>query len=484
MINEHDRKLIEEIFLTSISEIRPGDLPRLRSRAYQRWHPDKYVHQNNPVLSKLAQSHFVEIERLVKLLADELDLSHEEARRFRGKAKAAADKRVAVQCPECGALNRLPPERMGSPEAHCGKCGVFLFAERAKPKEPSARKIRIDCPHCGAANRLPQHRLNQPGARCGKCRRPLFDAVRPKSAAGEEARKEETPRRYVAGFIPITDFCRRSKLERGQVQLLCEGSHYRCLFFDGEWYVHLNELDREHDKELESIELPKEFMTLQEYVISSGNSFERVIQAASEGKLRALFYDNQWYIHESELERRESKAKQRRSWLVNLRRSERALMGGVISSAIAIAIVIGLLTPPRAADWWLTAKLSIDEIELTSAPSEEGGEVVSGEPRARRLTPVSVLNACNKPLRVAARFVLDTSGEERWETRGTWKLGPGELKAVFTTPNSVVYFHATQDNGETWGEPTQSWVLQGQRLGFVEINMGHRRDFTQVFSCN
>ncbi len=77
--------------------------------------------------------------------------------------------REIVRCPACGAGNRLPPEKMGSNSAKCGRCKALLFPE--KPRA-AAGSYKMRCSGCGARNRIPGERLDS-APKCGKCGTPL-----------------------------------------------------------------------------------------------------------------------------------------------------------------------------------------------------------------------------------------------------------------------------------------------------------------------
>jgi uncharacterized paraquat-inducible protein A len=70
-----------------------------------------------------------------------------------------------IRCASCGAGNRIPAEKMGTP-AKCGKCGRELPAGDGRP----AYKMR--CSDCGARNKIPAPKINA-GPKCGKCSTPL-----------------------------------------------------------------------------------------------------------------------------------------------------------------------------------------------------------------------------------------------------------------------------------------------------------------------
>ena len=70
-----------------------------------------------------------------------------------------------IKCPECGAANRIPANRVGT-TAKCGKCRQELETDErsAQPEE----NFKMRCTECGAKNRVPGAKLNA-GAKCGKC---------------------------------------------------------------------------------------------------------------------------------------------------------------------------------------------------------------------------------------------------------------------------------------------------------------------------
>jgi thioredoxin 2 len=66
-----------------------------------------------------------------------------------------------IRCPSCGAGNRIPAERMGTP-AKCGKC----HAELPGGNGQAAYKMR--CTECGTKNKIPAAKIKA-GPKCGKC---------------------------------------------------------------------------------------------------------------------------------------------------------------------------------------------------------------------------------------------------------------------------------------------------------------------------
>jgi len=74
-----------------------------------------------------------------------------------------------IACPDCGAKNRVPADRMGA-AAKCGKCGTPLKAD--SPKEDQREAFLFRCPQCGTRNRIPLEKV-ETGPKCGKCGTPL-----------------------------------------------------------------------------------------------------------------------------------------------------------------------------------------------------------------------------------------------------------------------------------------------------------------------
>ena len=66
-----------------------------------------------------------------------------------------------IRCPSCGAGNRIPVERIGTP-AKCGKC------QKALPVDNGPANYKMRCGECGAKNKIPAAKINA-GPKCGKC---------------------------------------------------------------------------------------------------------------------------------------------------------------------------------------------------------------------------------------------------------------------------------------------------------------------------
>ncbi len=77
-----------------------------------------------------------------------------------------------VSCPSCGAKNRLAAERVGAPEARCGRCRRPLFPARPAEPQGAGTVYALRCSSCGAKNRIPASRIDA-APRCGRCTAPL-----------------------------------------------------------------------------------------------------------------------------------------------------------------------------------------------------------------------------------------------------------------------------------------------------------------------
>jgi thiol-disulfide isomerase/thioredoxin len=73
-----------------------------------------------------------------------------------------------VQCVNCGARNRIPPDRLET-RGKCGRCHTPL--PKAGEDGRSANYI-LRCSECGAKNRVSSGKLNT-HPKCGKCGSPL-----------------------------------------------------------------------------------------------------------------------------------------------------------------------------------------------------------------------------------------------------------------------------------------------------------------------
>ncbi len=80
--------------------------------------------------------------------------------------KAAAE---IIQCPSCGAKNRIPREKIGS-QARCGKCGLFLLNEEKSNRGLAFYLFR--CPECMTRNRIRSDKIDSNPV-CGRCKKPL-----------------------------------------------------------------------------------------------------------------------------------------------------------------------------------------------------------------------------------------------------------------------------------------------------------------------
>ncbi|MEJ5359796.1 MAG: thioredoxin domain-containing protein [Desulfobacterales bacterium] len=79
---------------------------------------------------------------------------------------------LIVPCPSCGAKNRIPAERMGSPEARCGRCRQALFSAHPGEGKEGGAAYALRCAGCGTKNRIPPSKIDS-APRCGRCGAPL-----------------------------------------------------------------------------------------------------------------------------------------------------------------------------------------------------------------------------------------------------------------------------------------------------------------------
>jgi thioredoxin 2 len=70
-----------------------------------------------------------------------------------------------IRCPECGAANRIPADKIGV-AAKCGKCHTLLPGDPEKTAPGQA--IQMRCTQCGAKNKIPEGKLDA-GGKGGKC---------------------------------------------------------------------------------------------------------------------------------------------------------------------------------------------------------------------------------------------------------------------------------------------------------------------------
>ena len=70
-----------------------------------------------------------------------------------------------VRCPECGAANRIPADKI-SVAGKCGNCHALLPTDQKKTVPGDTFKMR--CSKCGAKNKILADKI-EAGAKCGKC---------------------------------------------------------------------------------------------------------------------------------------------------------------------------------------------------------------------------------------------------------------------------------------------------------------------------
>lgn len=115
---------------------------------------------------------------------------------------------------------------------------------------------------------------------------------------------------------------------------------------------------------------------------------------------------------------------------------------------------------------------------------------------------VSIQNKSSETIWVAVHYradPYDTSGScvqsvgadgcnnPSWVTNGYWKLSPGESARILNSDNRVsnriIYFHAHNSKGETWGKSDTRQTLEGKLLNFFQKDMGGNiTNFTQTFN--
>lgn len=73
---------------------------------------------------------------------------------------------MIVRCGNCGAQNRVPPDKSGK-SAKCGRCGSPI-----NTRSDAELIYTLRCTQCRAKNRVAAGKRDA-GAVCGKCRTPL-----------------------------------------------------------------------------------------------------------------------------------------------------------------------------------------------------------------------------------------------------------------------------------------------------------------------
>lgn len=114
---------------------------------------------------------------------------------------------------------------------------------------------------------------------------------------------------------------------------------------------------------------------------------------------------------------------------------------------------------------------------------------------------VSVKNNSRETIWVAAHYLVDpsdTSGScvqsvgpdscnsPTWVTDGYWKLEPGQTSRILNGGNNIsnriIYFHAHNSKGTTWGASDIKKEVRGKVVTFFKTDMGGTiTNFTQSF---
>jgi uncharacterized membrane protein len=83
-------------------------------------------------------------------------------------------------------------------------------------------------------------------------------------------------------------------------------------------------------------------------------------------------------------------------------------------------------------------------------------------------------------------YYLDgKNGPTTWQTRGWFRVDPGQKKHVVDTHNRYIYLHgkAASVKKKVWTGDLSQW-FEGKRYKFFKVDMGTSlNDFTYAFSC-
>jgi len=109
---------------------------------------------------------------------------------------------------------------------------------------------------------------------------------------------------------------------------------------------------------------------------------------------------------------------------------------------------------------------------------------------------IYIQNNTNRPIWVAVHFRQDayehrgtTYGINQWITEGYWKLNPGQKTLILDNEerisNRIIYFHAHDEQGKSWGSSEKVWDIRGENQPFFEANMGEEiGTYTQSFTTD
>lgn len=102
---------------------------------------------------------------------------------------------------------------------------------------------------------------------------------------------------------------------------------------------------------------------------------------------------------------------------------------------------------------------------------------------------VTVKNVSNKKIWVAVHYLrepVDNSDVAAWKTDGYWALDPGQSALILNDgariKNRIIYFHASDAKGSTWGSSDLRKEIRGTIQPFFKADMGSGvSSFTQRF---
>jgi uncharacterized membrane protein len=90
---------------------------------------------------------------------------------------------------------------------------------------------------------------------------------------------------------------------------------------------------------------------------------------------------------------------------------------------------------------------------------------------------VSYKNLYSEDVWVAVRHY--DSEANRWVSKGEWKIGPGQTAFILNDDakirNEYIYFHARNAGGAFWGEPDQTFDVNGTERPFYRVRMTSKR---------
>ena len=133
------------------------------------------------------------------------------------------------------------------------------------------------------------------------------------------------------------------------------------------------------------------------------------------------------------------------------------------------------------------------KIDITNPPENNG----SGDSSSyKSYYHIYIQNNTNRPILVAVHFRQDaykpmgtTYGINQWITEGYWELNPGQKTLILDNEerisNRIIYFHAHDEQGKSWGSSEKVFDIRGENQPFFEANMGDEiGTYTQSFTTD